>query len=190
MVRSFLRSRNSPSPPIDLYPNSFNQLTNPSSRNSVLVSSIQHAPGATPLAHHFLFSVFHFSFPLCFHSLVDSLSPVAKLNCFLFKGMQTLCAKHRGWHAFQWHRHSCLCSDEGKSPDRQDRCRTTYQRFQGRVSSFAFRVSTVQMLRFHPSGVEPSTSYVPVFSYSKLRAVPYTRFRLFRLLYVRRLFLI
>jgi hypothetical protein len=96
---------------------------------------------------HFLFSRFHFPLSSLFSIICGLFGPVAKLNCFLFKKMQTLCAEHRGWHAFQWHRHSCLCSDEGKSPDRRDRCRTTHQRFQGRVSSFAFRVSYIPTFR-------------------------------------------
>jgi hypothetical protein len=56
----------------------------------------------------------HYPLSTFFSSVCRLFGPVAKLNYFLFKRMRTLLAKSRGWHRSEWHRHSCLYSDERK----------------------------------------------------------------------------
>src|SRR5437868_15360123 len=83
-----------PLPTIDFYPDCFHQLTNPSSRNSFLFSSIQNPRGVGVFPLNFSSETSktfrlsrHSRRSLVFSSVCGLFGPVPKLKCFIFSGI-------------------------------------------------------------------------------------------------------
>jgi hypothetical protein len=114
LVRYFLRSHFLLSRTIDFYPDFFHQLTNPSSRNSFLFSSIQNPGGCrTPLG--------------CFRTVHCPLPTIH----FHFSRLRTLCLTCKT---------QLLCF-QGDADSLRKIARVWS--LSSRISSFAFRVSTL-----------------------------------------------
>ena len=93
-----------PLPTIDFYPEYFHQLTNPSSRNSFLFSSIQNPRGVGVSPLDFSSETFktsrlsrHSRRSLVFACISKLFVAQKKLKSFAISKIQTLSAKHRGW---------------------------------------------------------------------------------------------